>query len=52
MSTGHIVAAIIAAGVVTGLGIYLESRLRNARATRQAERRRHEERNRRRGNLN
>ena len=51
MTTGHIVGAIIAAGVVTGLGIYLESRLCNARATRIAERRRHEERNRRRGDL-
>ena len=49
MTTGHIVGAIIAAGVVTGLGIYLESRVRNARATRVAERRRREERNRRQG---
>ena len=52
MTTGYIAGAIIAAGVVTGLGIYLESRLRNARATRQAERRRREERNRRQGDFN
>ena len=46
MTAGHIAGAILIVGAISGLGIYLEGRLRNARATRRAERRRHEERGR------
>jgi hypothetical protein len=46
MTTGHLVASIIGIGTVVGLLIYLESMLRNLRATKSAERRRRLERER------